>query len=97
MGDLINTLRDSIVVAYYENKNLYNENIFLQQKLSILMDSTRTSHLERQVDRANNNIIMRHISRSLRYFYAEEYREALNKFYKQKVNRYFNNMTDENQ
>ena len=45
--------------------------------MSILMDSTRVFHLERQVDRANNNIIMRHISRSLRYFYAEEYREAL--------------------
>ena len=41
------------------------------------MDSTRVFHLERQIDSANNNIIMRHISRSLRYFYAEEYRDAL--------------------
>ena len=41
------------------------------------MDSTRVFHLERQVDRTNTNIIMRHISRALRYFYAEDYREAL--------------------
>jgi hypothetical protein len=77
MGSLINSLRDSIVVAFHENKNLFNENLFLQQKMAILMDSTRVFHLERQIDRANNNIIMRHLSRSLRYFYAEEYREAL--------------------
>ena len=77
VGSLINSLRDSIVVAFHENKNLYNENLLLQQKMAILMDSTRVFHLERQIDSANNNIIMRHISRSLRYFYAEEYREAL--------------------
>ena len=76
-GTLINTLRDSVMVAYHENKNLYNKNLLLQQKMAILMDSTRSFHLERQVDRSNNNIIMRHISRSLRYFYAEDYREAL--------------------
>ncbi|MBC8312210.1 MAG: hypothetical protein H8E72_07875 [Candidatus Marinimicrobia bacterium] len=77
LGSLIVSLRDSIVVAYHENKNLYNENLLLQQKMAVLMDSTRVFHLERQVDYANNNIIMRHISRALRYFYAEEYREAL--------------------
>ena len=74
---LINSLRDSIAVAFYENKNLYNKNLFLQQKMAILMDSSRVFHLERQIDKANNNIIMRHISRALRYFYAEEFREAL--------------------
>ena len=77
VGMLINSLRDSIVVAFYENKNLYNKNLLLQQKMAILMDSSRVFHLERQIDRANNNIIMRHISRALRYFYAEEFREAL--------------------
>jgi hypothetical protein len=77
IGPLINSLRDSIVVAFHENKTLYNENLLLKQKMAILMDSTRVSLLERQIDRANNNIIMRHISRSLRYFYGEEYREAL--------------------
>ena len=77
VGTLINSLRDSIVVAFYENKNLYNKNLFLQQKMAILMDSSRVFHLERQIDKANNNIIMRHISRALRYFYAEEFREAL--------------------
>ena len=75
--NLINTLQDSIVVVYHENKNLYNKNLLLQQKISILMDSTRVFHLERQVDKANTNIIMRHISRALRYFYADDYREAL--------------------
>jgi len=77
MSNFINALQDSIVVAYHENNNLFNENLLLQQKMSILMDSTRVFHLERQVDSANINSIMRHISRSLRYFYAEEYREAL--------------------
>ena len=75
--NLINTLQDSIVVVYHENKNLYNKNLLLQQKISILMDSTRVFHLERQADKANTNIIMRHISRALRYFYADDYREAL--------------------
>ena len=76
-GNLINKLRDSIVVVYHENKNLYDKNLLLQQKMSILMDSTRVFHLERQADRANTNIIMRHISRALRNFYAEDYRKAL--------------------
>ena len=29
------------------------------------------------MDKSNLNLILRHISRSLRHFYAEEYREAL--------------------
>ena len=74
---LIHSLRDSIVVAYHENKTLYVENLLLQQKMALLMDSTRVFHLERQVDKANINLIMRHISRSLRHFYAEDYRQAL--------------------
>ncbi|MGY8788325.1 MAG: hypothetical protein ACKVH5_08540, partial [Fidelibacterota bacterium] len=53
------------------------KNLLLQQKMAVLMDSSRVFHLERQIDKSNNNIIMRHISRALRYFYAEEFREAL--------------------
>ena len=41
------------------------------------MDSTRIFHLERQAVYSNYNKIMRHISRSLRYFYADEFRQAL--------------------
>ena len=77
VSSLIYSLRDSIVVAYHENKTLHANNLFLKQKLALLMDSTRVFHLERKVDLANTNLIMRHISRSLRYFYAEDYRLAL--------------------
>jgi tetratricopeptide (TPR) repeat protein len=77
LTQLINVLRDSISIAYHENINLYDHNLYLKQKITILMDSTRVFYLEREADRSNNNAIMRHISRSLRHFYAEDYRNAL--------------------
>jgi len=77
LTQLINVLRDSITIAYHENINFYNHNLYLKQKIAVLMDSTRVFYLEHEVTRSNNNAIMRHISRSLRHFYAEEYRNAL--------------------
>ena len=73
----IHQLRDSLNIAMFENRNLYDENLFLKHQIAVLNDSTRTFHLEREVDKSNLNLILRHISRSLRHFYAEEYREAL--------------------
>ena len=77
MGNLISMLRDSILIINYKNKNLFNKSLHCQQKVAVLMDSTRIFHLERQAVYANYNKIMRHISRSLRYFYADEFRQAL--------------------
>ena len=77
MGELIFTLRDSVRISLNEVENLSDQNLFLKQKLAILMDSTRVYYLEKQIDQANINTIMRHVSRSLRYFYNGEYRESL--------------------
>ena len=41
------------------------------------MDSTRKSLLREQISQSNQNKAMRHLSRSLRYFYDEQYRIAL--------------------
>jgi len=70
-------LRDSIRIAGSELKNVSDHNLLLKQKLAILMDSTRVFHLEKQIERSNLNKIMRHVSRSLRHFYAADYRQAL--------------------
>ena len=57
--------------------NLIAHNNMLQHSEAILMDSTRKNLLKEQVSLANQNKSMRHLSRSLRYFYEEEYRTAL--------------------
>jgi len=77
IGGLIATLRDSILIAYYENKQLHNENLLLEHKNAVFKDSTRAFYLKREIDKSNNNKIFRHISRSLRLFYNENYRDAL--------------------
>ena len=49
----------------------------LQHSEAVLMDSTRKNLLREEVSHTNQNKAMRHLSRSLRYFYDEEYRTAL--------------------
>ena len=73
----IHQLRDSLNISMFENRVLYDESVFLKQQVAILNDSTRSMFLEKEVDKSNFNMILRHISRSLRYFYEEEYRKAL--------------------
>ena len=49
----------------------------LQHNEAVLTDSTRKNFLREQVSQSNQNKAMRHLSRSLRFFYDEEYRNAL--------------------
>jgi tetratricopeptide (TPR) repeat protein len=57
--------------------NLNDYNNMLQHNKAVLIDSTRRNFLREQVSQSNQNKAMRHLSRSLRFFYDEEYRNAL--------------------
>ena len=77
LTDIIYSLRDSLNIATNQLNSILNENTYLSQKVSVLMDSSRVYHLERQIDQSNLNKVSRHLTRCLRYFYSKEYREAL--------------------
>ena len=49
----------------------------LMHNEAILIDSTRKNLMIEQANLINQNQAMRHLSRSLRFFYDEEYRNAL--------------------
>jgi tetratricopeptide (TPR) repeat protein len=74
---VVETLRDSIKVGKYMIDNLNDYNNMLQHKEAVLDDSTRKNLLREQVSQSNQNKAMRHLSRSLRFFYNEQFRNAL--------------------
>ena len=76
-SDVVETLRDSIRVGENMIDNLNDFNNMLQHNEAVLVDSTRKFLLREQVSQSNQNKAMRHLSRSLRYFYDEQYRVAL--------------------
>ena len=71
------TLRDSVRVAAFQTRNLATQVAQLRQKSIALEDSVRAMRLEKAVTQKNINRAMRHLSRSLRYFYSGDYRESL--------------------
>ena len=75
--DVVETLRDSIRVGENMIDNLNDFNNMLQHNEAVLVDSTRKFLLREQVSQSNQNKAMRHLSRSLRYFYDEQYHVAL--------------------
>ncbi len=75
--DVVETLRDSIKVSMYMIENLNAYKNMLQHKEAVLVDSTRKTLLREQVSQSNQNKAMRNLSRSLRFFYEEQYRNAL--------------------
>ena len=75
--DVVETLRDSIKVSKNMIENLNDFNNMLQHNEAVLVDSTRKSLLREQISQFNQNKAMRHLSRSLRYFYDEQYWVAL--------------------
>jgi hypothetical protein len=75
--DVVQILKDSIRVNNNIINNLSDYNNMLQHSEATLMDSTRKNLLREEVSQSSQNKSMRHLSRSLRYFYAEEYRTAL--------------------
>ena len=70
-------LRDSVRITRHELRNLSTHVASLGQKSLILEDSVKSMRLESNVTQKNMNRAMRHLSRSLRYFYSGDYREAL--------------------
>ena len=75
--EVVETLRDSIRVGNNMIENLDAHNIMLLHQEAILVDSTRKSLLREEVGQSKQNKAMRHLSRSLRFFYDEHYRDAL--------------------
>ena len=75
--DVVETLRDSIKVSKYMIDNLNDYNNMLQHKEAVLVDSTRKNLLREQVSQSNQNKAMTHLSRSLRFFSDEQFRNAL--------------------
>ncbi len=75
--EVVETLRDSIRVNQNIIENLKAHNNMLLHSEAILADSTEKSLFREQTSQLNQNKAMRHLSRSLRFFYSERYRDAL--------------------
>ncbi len=73
----VTTLRDSMELMNNEMRNLLVRLSAMEQNTKFLSDSLVNIQLETNVSEKNMNEALRHLSRSLRYFYAGDYREAL--------------------
>ena len=73
----VETLRDSMALMNNEMRNLLVRLNAMEQNSKFLSDSLKSIKLESNVTDKNMNEALRHLSRSLRYFYAGDYREAL--------------------
>ena len=70
-------LRDSLRIANFENENMQSQLALRDQRSIILADSLRSVRLKFEMGKSNLNYTMRHLSASLRHFYDEDYRDAL--------------------
>lgn len=70
-------LRDSLRLYEAEIKYLTSQVAHLRQRTATLEDSVRSAKLAKHAMEQNINLALKHLSRSLRYFYANDYREAL--------------------
>jgi len=73
----VETLRDSMSLMNNEMRNLLVRLSAMEQNTKFLSDSLSSIKLETNVSEKNMNEALRHLSKSLRYFYAGDYREAL--------------------
>ena len=73
----VETLRDSMALMNNEMRNLLVRLSAMEQNTKFLSDSLVNIQLETNISEKNMNEALRHLSRSLRYFYAGDYREAL--------------------
>ena len=71
------SLRDSMLMMNNEMRNLMVQLSALEQESQFLVDSLKQLKLGKNVQEKNMNESMRHLSRSLRFFYAGDFREAL--------------------
>ena len=72
-----NDIADSIKFLTFSLENNKIENTSLQQKIAILEDSLYQNKNQKIVDITNYNKASRHISRALRYYYEQDYNQAL--------------------
>ena len=70
-------IADSIKFLKFSLENNSIENVSLSQKIATLEDSLYQRKNQKVVDIANYNKASRHISRALRYYYEQEYNQAL--------------------
>ncbi len=70
-------LKDSLSIYESEVKYLTSQVAQLRQKTAVLEDSVRSAKLAKHAMEQNINLALKHLSRSLRFFYAGDYREAL--------------------
>ena len=73
----VNTLRDSMGLMTNEMRNLMTRLAAMEQHSKFLEDSLKAVRLNNNVGEQKMNDAMRHLSRSLRYFYAGNYRASL--------------------
>ena len=73
----VETLRDSMALMNNEMRNLLVRLNAMEQNSKFLADSLTSLKLETNVSDKNMNEALRHLSLSLRYFYAGDYRESL--------------------
>jgi hypothetical protein len=73
----IQKLNDSLRVTVAEVHNLQNTVTNLRQQKVVLEDSLQSVKLQHHVMEQNINLALKHLSRSLRFFYGGNYSEAL--------------------
>jgi len=70
-------MKDSMALMNNEMRNLIVRLSSMEQQSKFLNDSLKSLKLESNVSEKNMNEALRHLSKSLRFFYAGDYREAL--------------------
>ena len=73
----VHTLRDSMGLMTNEMRNLMTRLSAMEQHSKFLEDSLKAVKLNSNVSEQKMNDAMRHLSRSLRYFYSGNYRASL--------------------
>ncbi|MEE9465800.1 MAG: tetratricopeptide repeat protein [Candidatus Neomarinimicrobiota bacterium] len=74
---LLAGLRDSLRISRFEVDNLHGQLAMRDQRNVVMEDSMRSMQLRIEMIKTNMNYTMRHLSASLRHFYEDNYREAL--------------------
>ena len=74
---MVTTLRDSMGMMNNEMRNLITRLSAMEQHSTFLEDSLKAIRLNNNVNEHKMNEAMRHLSRSLRYFHAGDYRTSL--------------------
>lgn len=74
---LVTTLRDSLRINKFQNKNLLTQLSQRDQEGIVMADSVRNMQLRIEMMKSNLNTTMRHLTLSWQHFFEENYREAL--------------------